>query len=237
MKPREMPRQSMSDGARAEALYARISASVAATRASTIDTRTRTVIALILIPFLTTAVVMTASEVVYERQAVGLEVAMQSAFQLRLMLVLLGALTLASTLVAVWRGRSGFGPGVVVLAVVAGLVTPLYALLVLENPVHAHDPGVPSVEISPWGLRCLVISAIVGLFVLAGFSAALRRAVPVASRLRGASLGAAAGAWAGLAVFIFCPSGDFQHILVGHVLPIGAFTLAGAVALPRVLRP
>jgi hypothetical protein len=103
--------------------------------------------------------------------------------------------------------------------------------------VHAHDPGVLPVEISPWGLRCLVIATIVGMLVLASFGAALRRAVPVASRLRGAALGAAAGAWTGLAVFIFCPSDDFQHILVGHVLPIVAFTLLGAVASPRVLRP
>ena len=75
---REMPIQSRSDGDRTEALYGRISASVAATPASTIDNmETPIVAALTLIPLLTAAVVMAASELVYERQAVGLNVAMQ----------------------------------------------------------------------------------------------------------------------------------------------------------------
>jgi hypothetical protein len=66
---------------------------------------------------------------------------------------------------------------------------------------------------------------------------ALRRAVAVAIRPRGAALGAAAGAWGGLAVFVFCPSGEPQHLLIGHVLPIALFTLLGGVALTKVLRP
>jgi hypothetical protein len=54
--------------------------------------------------------------------------------------------------------------------------------------------------------------------------------------LRGGTLGAAAGAWAGLGIFIFCPSGDPWHLLVGHVLPIVAVTLLGFIVIPRVLR-
>jgi hypothetical protein len=77
----------------------------------------------------------------------------------------------------------------------------------------------------------------VGLLVLISFTAALRRPAPVASRLRGAALGAAAGAWAGLSVFIFCPATEHRHLLVGHVLPIAAFTLLGLAAIPRALRP
>ena len=61
--------------------------------------------------------------------------------------------------------------------------------------------------------------------MLAIFAVALRRAVAVASGLRGAALGAAAGAWGGLAVFAFCPSGETQHLLVGHVLPVALFTV------------
>jgi hypothetical protein len=110
-------------------------------------------------------------------------------------------------------------------------------VLVLQSPAHAPDPFVASVYISPWGSRCLVISAIVGVGVLAILVAALRRAVPVASRLRGAALGAAAGAWAGVALFVFCPSDALQHILIGHVLPIAALTLLGAAVGPRWLAP
>src|SRR5262249_57934019 len=90
---------------------------------------------------------------------------------------------------------------------------------------------------SPWGLRCLSIATAVGLLVLVTFTAALRRSVPVASRLRGAALGAAAGAWAGLSVFIFCPAIELRHLLVGHLLPIAALTLVGLAAIPRALRP
>lgn len=49
-------------------------------------------------------------------------------------------------------------------------------------------------------------------------------------------VGTAAGAWAGLSVFIFCPSGDLLHILIGHILPIVGFTLLGVVSIPRILR-
>ena len=66
---------------------------------------------------------------------------------------------------------------------------------------------------------------------------ALRRSAPVASRLRGAALGAAAGAWAGLGIFIYCPATEYHHLLVGHVLPIAALTLLGLAAIPRALRP
>jgi hypothetical protein len=93
------------------------------------------------------------------------------------------------------------------------------------------------VDISPWGARCFLIAGIVGVAVLAGFTRILRRAVPVATRLRAAVLGAAAGSWSGLAVFAFCPSGDQRHLLFGHVLPILVLIGIAALTLCRRLRP
>jgi Negative regulator of sigma F len=183
------------------------------------------------------AVVLIASEIVYQRPAVGLEVEAQSIPALLLTLLLLVGLSLLSTLAAVWRGATGLGAGATSLALIAGLVVPIYAALVLPHPLHSHDLPIPGVEISPWGLRCFVIATIISVLALVSFAGALRCAVPVASRLRGAALGAAAGAWAGLAVFIFCPSGDQLHLLLGHVAPILAFTLVGALPLSRALRP
>jgi hypothetical protein len=200
-------------------------------------TGTRIVLALAASLLVAAAVLAVASEVVYQRQAVGLEVDAQSASHLLFVLLALVSVTLLSTLTALARGRSGLGPQASSLALVAALVAPVCALLILESPVHAQDSGVLEVEISPWGLRCLVIATIVGTFVLASFALALRRAVPVASRLRGGAIGAAAGAWAGVTVFMFCPSGDYQHLLIGHVLPIVAFTILGGALLPRALRP
>jgi hypothetical protein len=118
------------------------------------------------------------------------------------------------------------------------LVTPIYAALTLTSPLAPGEDATASfAALSPWGLRCLAIAATVGLLVLASFSAALRRSAPVASVLRGAALGSAAGAWAGLSVFVFCPASELGHLLVGHVLPIAAFTLLGLAAVPRALRP
>ena len=126
----------------------------------------------------------------------------------------------------------------VALSLVAALVTPVYAVLTLADPLEVSRAAAASLaNLSPWGLRCLTVSAAVGLLVLLTFTAALRRSAPVASRLRGAAVGAAAGAWAGLSVFVFCPAVELRHLLVGHVLPIAVFTLVGLMAIPRALRP
>jgi hypothetical protein len=114
---------------------------------------------------------------------------------------------------------------------------PASAALTLLEPVHEGSTVAAAVTISPWGARCAIISAIVGIGVMISFTAALRHAVPVASRLRGAALGAAAGVWAGLAVFAFCPSGDRVHMMIGHFLPVLALMLVGALITPRQLRP
>ena len=220
-----------------ESLYRRIRASVSGTPAPTLSTGTKIVIALPVTLLLVAIVVLVASEIVYGRPAVGLDVDAQAVPLLVSAASLIVTVTLAATAVALSRGRSGLGPGALPLALASSLVAPVFAWLVLGNPVHAHDAIRPVVDISPWGLRCLVIAGIAGTIVLAGFGVALRRAVPVSSGLRATALGAAAGAWAGLAVFVFCPSGEIPHLAVGHVLPVAAFTLLGAVLLPRVLRP
>ena len=237
MTARARSPQAGSDTGPSEVLSARIHALVRTTPASTMRTRTRIARALAAVVLLVATVVLTASQVVYDRPAVGLDAAPESLAYLLTVLSLIVGMTLVATLIALSRGRSGLGHGALSLTLVAGLVAPIYALLVLEDPVHAYDSGGLGVEISPWGLRCLVIGGIVGAFVLTSFAAALRRAVPPASLLRGSAVGAAAGAWAGLTVFLFCPSSEFQHLLVGHVLPVVAFTLLGAALLPRALRP
>jgi hypothetical protein len=171
----------------------------------------------------------------YGRQAVGLDVQSAGAEQLRLVLGTLAGLTLAATYVALKRRRDG--GGVLALLLVAAAVVPAYAALTLVDPLHASQPTPAGVVLSPWGARCLVLAGIVGGVTLAAFAAALQRAVAAASVARGAALGAAAGAWAGLAVFVFCPAGEALHLVVGHLLPVAALTLVGALAAPRMLRP
>lgn len=219
-------------------LLARIRAAVRNTAAPKAGARRRIAIAVSLAAAMAGAVVMLASQLVYHRYASGLEVALPSSPHLSQVLSLLVALTLVATIIAMWRGRNGLGSGAISLYLASALVAPIYAALVLVSPVHVHADklALADVAISRWGLRCLVISALVGLLVLTTFTVALRRSIPTANGLRGAAIGAAAGAWAGLSIFIFCPSGDLLHILVGHILPIVAFTLLGIVAIPRILR-
>jgi hypothetical protein len=222
-----------------ERLYARVRSAVEGTPAQTTRTRTRILVAFAIVPALTTLVVLIASEWVYGRPAAGLGIAVTSPGAVATILVLVAALTLAATLCAVSQGRGGLGIAATGLVWIAALVAPAYAALTVLQPLHsgAAAAALTGVSISPWGLRCIFIATIVSASTLAIFAVTLRRAVAVATGLRGAALGAAAGAWGGLAVFVFCPSGELQHLLVGHVLPIALFTLLGGVALTRVLRP
>ena len=233
-----VPRRFESAPAPAAEIYSRIGASIAATPPSKWHTRTRVIAASILVPCLTAAAVISASQLLFQRQAVGLYFEVVSRSQLLLVLFLLALLTLVATFVAMRRGPYAMGSGLAVQAITAGLVTPIYAVLVLAWPVHYTGLiALSGVVLSSWGYRCLTLAVVVGALVLASFTVALRRAVPTANWLRGAVLGTAAGAWAGLGLFIFCPSGQGQHVLVGHVLPILAFTVIGAIAAPRALRP
>ena len=219
----------------ASELYSRIRAAIDAEPASLVSTRTRITFALAAVLCAAAAALVLASQIVYQRQAVGLEVGGQVPGHALLMLFLLAILVLAATFVALRRSPTDSETPSLKLAVI--LVLPIYAVVTLAFPLHGADPLPPDVPLSWWGARCITLSAIVGILVLLCFTMALRRAVPVASVLRGAVLGAAAGAWAGLTVFVFCPAGEAQHLLLGHVLPVALSTLLGTIAAPRALRP
>jgi hypothetical protein len=217
-----------------ELLYARVRRAIEATPAPTTRTHVKLVAAVAAAAIATMLVVAIASQLVYGQQAVGLRTGLQSASWHAAAAVGVLALVLGSTFVAVWRGRDGLGFEATSLALTAAFVPVLYAVVVLMDPARSF---MTAVEISPWGARCMVIAALVGAATLGALVAALRWAAPVATRARGAALGAAAGAWAGLAVFVFCPSSDPQHLLFGHVAPVLAFTMLGALAVARALRP
>jgi hypothetical protein len=227
-----------SEAAPPEELFLRIRSAVAATPAAKTTTRLRIVVVAAVVPVLTAAVLLMASHGVYHRPALRIHDGTPVTVHLLVVLLLVVGLTLLATAIALGRGKRGLGSGAVALFLVAVLVTPIYAVLTLVDPVEMSRTAAASLAtLSPWGPRCLSISIAVGVLVLFSFTAALRRSAPVASRLRGAAVGAAAGAWAGLSVFVFCPAVELRHLLVGHVLPIAVFTLVGLMAIPRALRP
>lgn len=220
-----------------DALSRRVHAAVRAQRAATLRPHLRNAVALIIAGSLTVGVIAAASQFVYGDQALGLQAGVRSSSLLAVVAIALLSLLFASTFAALWRGRSGLGASAAILTATAVATAPLYALLALLFPVHEGVTTVRSVSISPWGARCFVIASLVGVVVLGCFASAVRAAAPVGTHLRSMVLGSAAGAWAGLAVFVFCPSGDALHLLIGHVLPVVALTMVGGVALPTILRP
>jgi len=219
------------------ALSQRVRSELRSQRTTALRPHLRNVAALIGASIISVSVIATASQLVYGDYASGLQEGVKSAPLLACVAIALLSLLFAATFAALWRGRSGLGASIPKLAAISLAVAPLYALLVLGLPVHEAATGVGTVDISPWGARCFGIAAFIGLAVLGCFGLAMRAAAPVGARIRSAVLGSAAGAWAGVAVFLFCPSGDALHLSVGHVLPVVTLTIVGAVALPRVLRP
>jgi hypothetical protein len=220
-----------------ESLYRHIAASIAVTPSARTRTSARVAAALAVAGAMFILIVCIASDFVYDQQAVGLWLGVESLPRLIATSVLATVLAATVTVAALWRGRHGCGAPELTLMTSALLAAPMYALITLIEPVHTSNAGVSHVAISPWGTRCLLIAALVGSIVLSALTLALQRAAPVATRSRAASIGACAGAWAGLAVFIFCPSGDQQHLFFGHVLPLVGFTALGALVSPRLLRP
>jgi hypothetical protein len=231
------------DGPRPE-MYGRVQSAIDDaiddTGAGTVRTRARVVTAVIVIAAMTAIVAWASSELVHGRPAAGLELAVTSTARLLAVLSALVALTVVATTVALRRGNGGFGTRAIWLALVAVSTAPLYAVVTAMLPVHERtsgDVGVAGVAISPWGARCILVATIVSAFALIAFASALRRAVVTASAANGAAVGAAAGSWAGLGVFLFCPSGNLQHLLVGHALIILVVTIVGALFVSRSLRP
>ena len=238
MTNRGTPSRFESELAPPEELFVRVRSAVAATPAAKTTTRLRIIVATAIVPVLNAAVLLVASHLVYQQPALRIYEGTPVTVHLVIVLLLIVGLTLSATLIALGRGERGLGSSVVALFLAAVLVTPIYAALTLIDPLEVTQAAAASLApLSPWAPRCLTVSAAVGLLVLLSFTAALRRSAPVASRLRGAAVGAAAGAWAGLSVFMYCPAAGYHHLFVGHVLPIAALTLLGLAVIPRALRP
>ncbi len=134
------------------------------------------------------------------------------------------------------RSRASTGPSVSRLVLIVVATTPMFLAVTLLLPLGQAPP------FSPWAsvmgaLGCLATMLVIGAVSLAGLVSALRHAVPVAPRLRGAALGAAAGALGGIAMHLRCPAIDPVHIATGHVGPILLVAALGALLGPRFLRP
>jgi hypothetical protein len=85
------------------------------------------------------------------------------------------------------------------------------------------------------GWRCLALTLAMGGALLGAIAYVRRGTMPVLPALHGAAAGAAAGACAGVLVDAWCPLTDASHVLVGHVGPMIALSLVGAIAGKKIL--
>ena len=150
----------------------------------------------------------------------------------------IAALWTGVVLVASWagvgRGKSMLGrpasmrwivaaltpAALVVATLLAGLCWPA----TISEPSTIHDH-----------LLCIELGSLMAIGPLVAFAFVRRDSDPVAPRLTGAAVGAVAGAWGGLFIELRCGHCSVEHVVLGHVVPVVVFALAGALIAGSVI--
>jgi hypothetical protein len=135
--------------------------------------------------------------------------------------------------IALGRGRSMLGRSRLLLAATVAFL-PL-ALLAWKLGVSALFEGMSGAWPARPGFRCFALSLAVGLAPLAAALATRRRTDPLHPGSAGAAIGAACGLAAAALVDLWCPVAHLPHLLLGHLLPVALFALAGAALGARLL--
>ena len=150
----------------------------------------------------------------------------------------IAALWTGVVLVASWagigRGRSMLGRAPSVRVIVAAL-TPAALVVVtllaglcwpatITEPSTIHDH-----------LLCIELGSLMAIGPLVAFAFVRRDSDPVAPRLTGAAVGAVAGAWGGLFIELRCGHCSVEHVVLGHVVPVVVFALAGTLIAGSVI--
>lgn len=151
--------------------------------------------------------------------------------------LMLAALWLGVTGLALWagvaRGRSMLGRPPWARAAVA-TSTPLALLATAALAGGAVPPGGEVAGVHEH-VVCAAFTVLFALGPLAALAALRRRGDPVAPRLSGAAMGAAAGAWGAVSIELRCEHAQLDHVVLGHVLPVVALVLLGIILGDRVL--
>jgi hypothetical protein len=128
------------------------------------------------------------------------------------------------TWVVVGRGKSAMARRPLLIAAVA-VATPFLLFFWMQLFHGSYVEPYKAV-----GYRCLRYTLFMSALPLGAFLA-LRRAIePRYPSALGAGAGAACAAWSSALVDLWCPLTNPMHVLVGHVAPLVAATIIGAVA-------
>ena len=139
-------------------------------------------------------------------------------------------LAVASTWLVLPLRRSMLSPPRgLLLAVAVGVPLLVGAWMVLWHGTY-DDPFTRT------GWRCFTLTALTAPWPFATLAYASRRLEPRHPGTTGAALGSVAGAWAAVMVELWCPLSAHQHVLIGHVLPLAALSLAGSAVGIRMFR-
>lgn len=144
-----------------------------------------------------------------------------------------GAVAVACTAL-VFSGRSALGPSRPRLGAIA-LMAPALELMLSAIGMALYPDTWSGVLGPKTHATCMMLGAVMGSAPLVAMLVHLRGLDPVRPQVRGAALGATAGAWAGTGTMLLCPHHGWTHVLVGHLLPVVLFAIAGAVVGGRVL--
>lgn len=132
-------------------------------------------------------------------------------------------IALVSTVVALGRGRSMTGRSWTVLALVTVLVP------IVGFAWQTHWFGAYTEPFQRFGWRCIALTLVMGSSLLGAVVALRRHSVATNATLQGAAAGATAGACATVVVDAWCPLANTAHVAQGHILPLVALTLVGAL--------
>jgi hypothetical protein len=131
------------------------------------------------------------------------------------------------------RGRSAVGRARAVLMAVA-IGTPAILFAMMFGLAVAH-PEVTLVHPERIGFKCLGLTMAAAAFPLVALALVRQESDPVHPVATGAALGSACGASAGVMVEMWCPVGNPQHVVIGHILPIVLMSILGAALGARII--
>jgi hypothetical protein len=142
------------------------------------------------------------------------------------------AVAFASAWVVLGHGSSTGRACAWLVAVTCGTPAILFAVTSTLSAVFSQLHGQ---HVDRTGLDCLVLTLAAAGFPFVALLDIRRESDPVHPAATGAALGSACGAAGGTMVEMWCPIGAPTHVLIGHIGPLIALALLGAMLGRAVL--